>query len=379
MADTKVVCKSTEAFDTLLNTLREATNTYLAPERGVIKEVDLVEGYRYLLHLLSAGIDFYLEGDPDHPAFVRMVSPTRKLGGDNPDAIYHFARIHDDRTYRITGKKGRECYLSFTIHGRTSEEHLGMSAEPVLADVNDRNMKIAADGSYEIVVSPKEHAGNWIRLDPSAACIIVRHYFELEHAVADDPSIAVEMAIEPTDAPSPRSTADDRTMASRIRDVAAFVRGASIDMIDMSSVPVPFVSRTPNELPQPCGFRSSGQAAWGAVDIAYCMGPFSVQPDEALVVEGRLPECAFANVVLWNRHMQTFEYRERRVSLNRKQLALADDGSYRIVIAHRDPGVHNWLDPEGHTDGTIFWRILLPEGEAAKPSCTLMPLADVRK
>jgi hypothetical protein len=55
------------------------------------------------------------------------------------------------------------------------------------------------------------------------------------------------------------------------------------------------------------------------------------------------------------------------------------DGSYRIVIAHRDPGVPNWLDTEGHTEGTIFWRLLLPEGEAAKPRCTLVPLAEIRK
>jgi len=117
---TKPTCQSTKAFDTLLDTLREATETYLGPERGLVKEVDIVEGYRYLLHLFSAGIDFYLEGDQEHPAFVRMVSPTRKLGGDNPDAIYHFTRIREDRTYRITGRKGLECYLSFTIHGRAS-------------------------------------------------------------------------------------------------------------------------------------------------------------------------------------------------------------------------------------------------------------------
>jgi hypothetical protein len=373
------VYRSAEAFATLLDTLREASETYLGPERGLAQEVDVAEGYRYLLHLVSAGIDFYLEGDPEHPEFVRMVSPARKLGGDNPDAIYHFTRIRGDRTYRITGRKDRECYLSFTIHGRISEDKLGMSAEPVLADVNDRNMKVAADGSFEVVLSPHEHPGNWLKLDPSAAAVIVRHYFELEHNVAADPTIKIELGIEPLDPPSARSTADDGIMARRIKDVAAFVRGASIEMIDMASVPVPFVSRVPNELPQPSGFRSSGQAVWGAVDIAYAMAPFCVGPDEALVMEGTLPKCAFANVVLWNKHMQTFEFRGRRVSLNRKQIVFESDGSYRIVVAHSDPGVPNWLDTEGHTDGTIFWRLLLPEGEAAKPKCTLVRLADIRK
>jgi hypothetical protein len=376
---TRQVYKSAEAFNTLLDTLREATETYLGPERGLVKEVDVAEGYRYLLHLVSAGIDFYLEGDPEHPEFVRMVSPARKLGGDNPDAIYHFTRIRGDRTYRVAGKRGRECYFSFTVHGRTSEDKLGMAAEPVLADVNDRSLKIGADGAYEIILSPHEHPGNWIKLEPSAGCIIVRHYFELDHSAADDPSIKIELDIAPVDAPGLRSTASDAEMARRIKDVAAFFRGASIEMIDMASIPVPFVSRVPNELPQPCGFRTSGQAAWGAVDIAYAMAPFSVGPDEALVMEGALPECAFANVVLWNRHMQTFEFRGRRVSLNRKQIVFRSDGSYRIIIAHRDPGVPNWLDTEGHTDGTIFWRLLLTQGEAAKPRCTLVPFEKIPK
>jgi hypothetical protein len=51
--------------------------------------------------------------------------------------------------------------------------------------------------------------------------------------------------------------------------------------------------------------------------------------------------------VLWNRFMQTYDYAHRRVSLNRKQTKLERDGSFRIVIAHSDPGVPNWIDAEG--------------------------------
>jgi hypothetical protein len=73
-----------------------------------------------------------------------------------------------------------------------------------------------------------------------------------------------------------------------------------------------------------------------------------LKPDEALVIEGRLPRCTFANLVLWKRWMQSLEFRSRQVSLNRRQLRLEEDGSYRIFVAHRDPGVPNWLDTEGH-------------------------------
>lgn len=372
-------CNSAEAFTALLDTLRDAALHYLVPERGVTMGIDTVEGYRYLLHLVSAGIDFYLEGDPDHPSFVGMVSPTRKLGGDNPDAIYHFAPIRGDRSYRISGRKGRECYVSFTVYGRTSEDKLGMAAEPALADMNDRKLATAPDGTYEIILSPDEHPGNWLKLEPGAASVIVRHYFELDRPAADDPTIRIELRIEPLPPTRARAPLTDDAVARRIRDVAAFVRGATLELISMAAVPVPFVSRTVNKLPKPSGFAASGQAAWGAVDVAYAMAPFHIEPDEALIMEGTLPPCAFANVVLWNKHMQTLEYRNRQVSLNRRQIRFEPDGSYRIVIAHRDPGVPNWLDTEGHTEGTIFWRLLLPEAEAGTPECTLVPLAELRR
>ncbi len=371
--------ESAKAFQLLVDTLREAETLYLDPNRNVGGDIGVVESVRYLLHLLSAGIDFYLEGDPERPEFVRMVSPTRKFAGDNPDALYHFARVRADRAYRITGKRGRECYFSFTVHGRVSEDRLGMAAEPLLADVNDRSLTIAPDGSYELILSPDERPGNWIPLAPGAASLIARHYFESEKCVANEPDVRVELKIEPVNPPPARSPTQDADMARRTRDVAAFVRGGSIELLDMTALPVPFVSQIPNQLPQPSGFRASGSASWGAVDILYAMAPFQVQPDEALVMEGTLPECAFANVVLWSRHMQSFEFRDRRVSLNRRQIVPERDGSYRIVIAHEDPGVPNWLDTESHTEGTIFWRFLLAEQQPAATKCTLVPLSRVRK
>ena len=102
-----------------------------------------------------------------------------------------------------------------------------------------------------------------------------------------------------------------------------------------------------------------------------------LQPDEALVITGSLPACAFANVMLWNRHMQTLEYSVRRSSINQAQLALEADGTFRIVVAHADPGVPNWLDTEGHENGTIFWRILLPVEDPPQTTCTVVPLASL--
>ncbi len=92
---------------------------------------------------------------------------------------------------------------------------------------------------------------------------------------------------------------------------------------------------------------------------------------------GVLPPGVFANVMLWNKHMQTLEYRSRTSSVNAAQLELEGNGSYRIVIAARDPGVPNWLDTEGHPEGSIFWRFLLPDSDPPKPECVVMAVSDV--
>ncbi|MGC4113981.1 MAG: DUF1214 domain-containing protein [Myxococcales bacterium] len=365
---------SLEAFQQLLDVLRAASEKQTG---SLPMEIDRAEGVRYLMHLLSGGIDLYLEGDPERPRFVPMTSEVRKFGGDNPDALYHFAPIRGDRSYRITGRKTKECYLSFTVHGRTDPKRLGMTAEPIQADINDRQLKVGPDGRFELVLSAHEQPGNWVKLEPSAASIITRHYYELERPAIGNPEVAPELKIEALDPAPVRPSATEETMARRIADVAAFVRGATLELIPMGAMPVPFVSKVPNELPTPSPFRAANQASWGAVDIVYAMAPFALRPDEALVMEGTLPECAFANVMLWNRHMQTLEFRDRKVSLNRAQMKLGEGGTYRIVIAHRDPGVPNWLDTEGHFAGMIFWRFLLPKALPAKTVCKVVPLTQL--
>jgi hypothetical protein len=368
--------ESHRAFLALLGALRESAEHDAA--EGA--EIDGVEALRHALHLLSAGLDFYLEGDAERPEFLRIVSPTRKFLGDNPDAIYHFARIRGDRPYRITGMIGDACYVSFTIHGRGADGKLGGAAEPVLADVNDRGLKRAGDGSFEIVLSAEQPAGaqNWLKLPPNAASLITRHYYERAESPAADPQRRVQIAIEPLNAPGRRPPLSDAALAPRLRDVAEFVRGATVGRLKLATPP-PFVSTTPNELGEPMVFRMAGSDSWGAVDIAYSMGPFSIGPNEALLMEGRFPPCAFANVVLWNKQLAAFEYRDRRVSLNRVQTQLEPDGGFRMVIAHRDPGVPNWLDTEGHREGTIFWRFLLPESKPERPRCRVVPVASLAR
>lgn len=138
----------------------------------------------------------------------------------------------------------------------------------------------------------------------------------------------------------------------------------------------PFVSVVPNHFPQPV---KPGDLGLAAFDAAYSMAPFLIGPDDALLLRGRWPSCRCANVSLWNRHQQTLDYANRSVSLNRAQTRADADGRFAMVLAHRDPGVPNWLDSEGRNLGLVFWRFMLPEGEIEAPRAEIVPFAEIRE
>ena len=75
---------------------------------------------------------------------------------------------------------------------------------------------------------------------------------------------------------------------------------------------------------------------------------FDLADDEALVVEVMPPACEYWMIALHNHWMETLDYVHHQSTLNCHSAQLEPDGSVRFVVAHRDPGVPNWLDTAGH-------------------------------
>src|SRR5262245_32737516 len=370
--------ESRKAFAELLALVAEAERRTLSAEWGVRSAQEVVDGHRLLLNLLSAASDLYFEADPERPHFVPIVSPIRKFLGDNPAAVYFLAPLRGDRAYRIHGNVGGAVYTSFTF--QTGDEN-GVAGK-IFATRNDREFGVGRDGSYAFLVAPDASGPGSVRLAPAAVSVTTRHYFENEISAQNDPTLRIPLAIEPLVDPGPPPPLDDATAAWRIRLAAGFVRQATLGIPPRDPKQQPaWVSTVPNQLGEPSGAGQGegDKTAWGAVDNSYSMGPYLLQPDQALVIEGALPRCTFANVVLWNRWMMSYEYRSRQVSLNRRQMKLGEGGRYRIVLAARDPGVPNWLDTEGRPFGTIFWRFLEPEGKPERPRTRVVPVASLAR
>ena len=113
---------------------------------------------------------------------------------------------------------------------------------------------------------------------------------------------------------------------------------------------------------------------WAAGDAAYTMGSFDLADDEALVIRGRSPECAFWNLCLWNPFLHTYNYDYERVTINGGQVEYEPDGSWTIVIAHRDPGRPNWVSTCGHPRGRIWIRWFLPDETPTRPEVEVVKL-----
>lgn len=363
---------SRSAFDELLATLREVGDRFAGDEWGISDATDVAEGLRVILHHLGTGIETQLEDDPAHPVFREIVTPWRKALGDNADARYHDARVHPAGTYRLRGSTGGAVYVSVTVEAGAED---GAFPTGTVGVLNDTGFDVATDGSFEITVGGPPLARGWLPLAEDASRLTVRHYWEQETSPATPPAPSLQLSIELVggDVPSAPPAPTDASVARSIRRMATYVRSRTLDAMAKpgEGEPPAFVSRVPNEFPPPV---RPGDHALAAADAAYSMAPYLLGPDDALVIRAIWPECRCANVSLWNRQLQTYDYLRNRVSLNRAQATTDADGTARVVIAHRDPGVPNWLSTEGRLFGLVFWRFMLPEGPITTPVAELVSI-----
>ena len=79
----------------------------------------------------------------------------------------------------------------------------------------------------------------------------------------------------------------------------------------------------------------------------------------ALIIEVTPPDAKYWNFQLCDVWFVTTDYANRTSSLNDAQLRLDPDGRCHIVVAHEDPGVPNWLDTAGATEGCLQYRYIL--------------------
>ena len=358
-------------WDELVELLREAGERVTGPEWNVTEVDDTAEAFRNLSHIVQSAFLAHQESDPDRPVFVRIVSPTRSFTGDNSDAVYFETPVGASQVYRVKGNTAGAVYTSFTMEAGAVDGKYATATSGVL---RDDYMDIDAAVNYEIRLGGKPAERNWLAIPEGGGRITTRHYFEWPVSASASQTLHIPLSIEVIDPKPAPPKWDDARVAAALGRVVNHVRDKTVGAPRPGGQMPSFVGLTPNVFPQPV---TPGNLAFSAFDAAYSMAPYRLGPDEALVVTGRWPECRFANVCLWNRFSQMYDYVNRHVSRNRANTSLEADGTFRMIFAHEDPGLPNWIDTEGRPGGTVFWRYFLPEGPIEAPQGTVVKFSEL--
>lgn len=308
-----------------------------------VTELDRAEGWRYLSRLTRVGLEMFLEhADADFPVFYAASHETVKIGADNPDNRYLNATVRGDATYRITGTRGTVPYLSFA----TKANRLGIDGTMASTGELDLSaMEIAADGSFEVVVSATPHTRNWLPLAADSSMVIVRQTF-LDRAH----EVPATLTIERVGGPARPEPLDAARLDAALGAVAGFVRGTAATFADWAARFAEHPNRFAIVDQEP--YRRTG----GDPNIHYLHGYWALAEDEALVIDTAVPECELWNFQLDNWWMESLDYRHLPVCVNAHTARRNDDGTVTIVVAARDPGFGNVVDTAGHRCGTMLLR-----------------------
>ncbi len=355
-------------FHELLDELRGLEDKLFEGPNTPLDYQGVLEGYKWIFSILQVGLDAYVWGDPVRPRFVDIVGPYKKWGGDNADAFYLFAPIDPQRTYIVSGQRHDSVYLSLTVYGGPNDGHY---SERIVGTINDRMLDIGPDGRFQMVLSPEPvgsgdqpepQDGAWLKLEPDAVCAITRDYLV-------DPANQrrAEFRIEAVDPPATYRE-DDDDLARRF--------GAALTWVRDQATIVPLGLGEPNSIDEPYPVPTT-TFGWAAGDAAYAMGSFELADDEALIIEGRSPECAFWNLCLWNPFLHIYNADYDRVTINGGQVAYEPDGSWTIVVSERDPGHPNWVRTQGHPQGRLWFRWFYPEATPERPAVAVVPVGEV--
>ena len=357
---------SGRAWDEFCDTLKAAGAALHVP--GAPRDAfNQAEGYRYLSRLTRAGLTAFVEyADPRAPVLHRVAHETVKLGSDNPDNHYQTAAIHGDWDYRISGRRNTVRYLGFG----TQAGHYGQSGGlPPTGYIEAGELEIGDDGRFELIVSSRPHDGNWLPMTAETRTLIVRQTFA-DRATEAPAELRIERIGVSDDEKRPRPLTPE-ALDEGLKSASTLVAGASLLFANWARGFQKHTNSLPRFDPE-VSLRAGGDP-----NIAYYHSHWALSADEALVIEATPPECEHWNFQVNNYWMESLDYRYHTIHTNKHLAQTEADGSVRLVVAHEDPGLPNWLETAGHTSGTMCFR-WIGAAEHPEPRTRVVKLAELR-
>ncbi len=317
------------------------------------------DGFRFLTQNLGQAFDLALETrNSAYPQIHAFCTPNRKLGGDVADFTYRQAWIDGRHTYRITGQKGTARWFNLTVQGRRPETIPGTdwpSLHEPFGDVPECNilgsqLKTDEEGRFELYIGGEQQGDNWLPTTPDSRKLFIREAFD---AWGETPTT---LTIERVGMASPRPMPGPAELMEAMAWAGDFLSGAMTDWPEHSWRYSGGVV-DPDHLNQfpPDKSANSGDDAKRGRMAAHMV--WQLEPDEALIVEMDLHD-GFWIFGMGGVFMGSMDFLYRPVSYTPARTRVDSDGVVRLVIAHEDPGVHNWLDTQGFGRGNLTYRNL---------------------
>lgn len=344
-----------QAWSSLLDRLGNAAAA-VGSDPANRNRADLTAGMRHLLVLLAAGIDEVLRYDPDPVLRVQRTSTDDVLtwGMECPDCIYTRAVLRGGESYRVSGNRGTARYVGLqTMNG-------------IVATANTLVDELDADaaGNFEVVLSADQRPGNWMRIEGDHPTFTVRHFF-----YDWDTEVASSLRIERLGGPAAArgGPVDAETALSRqVMALGDFV-GENLAFFLQFGAAAPANGFLP-----PIDRSDMGAAAENRPVI----GRWELQPGQALIAEVEPPEGVYWSFSIGNPWWETIHYGRHQSSLNAHQAAVDSDGRVRVVLCAEDPGIANWLDTAGHSNGPIILRCVRTT-TAPTPATRVVPVEEL--
>jgi hypothetical protein len=323
------------------------------------------DAFRFLTQNLGQAFDLALETkDPAFPQIHYFTTPTMKLGGDVADFTYRQAWISGEHSYKITGKRGTARWFNLTVQG--SRPAATASGAPSLhepfGDIPECNIlghqiRTDAEGKFELFIGGEGHAENWLPTTQGSRKLFIREAFD---AWAETPT---SLTIERIGMDSPRPLPNPERMIEAMGWAGNFLTGAMRDWPEHSWAHSGGVCDPGflNQFPPDKTANSADDARRGRM-AAHMV--WQLAPDEALIAEMDMHD-GFWIFGMGGVFAGSMDFLHRPVSYTPARTRVGADNVVRLVIAHDDPGVHNWLDTQGFSTGNLTYRNLMSQNPAS--------------
>ena len=121
--ENQVTDRSGQVWEELVELMGDIEQDWGREARAMPTADERAEARMFALNCLQHALEFWSQADPARPWFYRWFSPTKKLLGDNPDAIYYGTVIDPRARLCDQGKPGwRGLYI---LHRRGRDGRWG--------------------------------------------------------------------------------------------------------------------------------------------------------------------------------------------------------------------------------------------------------------